>query len=217
MTDGQPGSYTIDIHRQLSDLAYSPIEGVSSCSPRPPPKRLEGIYSQEAHIHTTKILHAIEKMTDLLTLPTDVTLHTPFTICMTATITIAHLSACKYVFKGRQLYIARERVRVAIGALETLGQIWPRAKNVVREIKTIAKELLFVGPEDKVDVPHQVSPPIEAVDRLLLENSVPEPDYFSNIDLAQYLCLDGQLPIVRSSFSEDDVGPNFSYTVDCQT
>ncbi|GJN72435.1 hypothetical protein PLICBS_006508 [Purpureocillium lilacinum] len=144
--------YTVDVHRQLSTLTYNPIESTSSCSPRPPPERLEDIYYREAPLHTAKILSAIEQMTKLLALPTNMSLHTPFTICMIATITIAHLSACKYRLRGPQLQLGRERIRVAVGALETFAETWPRGKKVLREIKIIAKELLRIGPENSANV-----------------------------------------------------------------
>lgn len=78
----------------------------------------------------------------MLTLPIRLARHTPFNICMIATMTIAHLSACKYVFTGDQLKIARERIRVAMGALEVFAEIWPRAKKVVGEVKIVARTLL---------------------------------------------------------------------------
>jgi hypothetical protein len=134
--------YTVDIHRLLSTLAYSPIEAVSSCAPPPPPERLAPVYYRDAHIHTAKILCAIERFTDLLTLPGRVLAHTPFTICMVATTTIGHLAACRYIFKDEQLKVARERIRVAMGALEAMAEVWPRGKKVVREVKTVARELL---------------------------------------------------------------------------
>jgi hypothetical protein len=145
--DFHPIRYTIDTHRQLSTLAYNPVESNSSCSPRPPPGRVDDVYYGEENVHTAKILAAIERMTNLLTLPTKVSLHTPFTICIVATITIAHLSACKYVLQGEALKTARERIRVAMGALETFAEVWPRGKRVVREVKIIARELLRLSPE----------------------------------------------------------------------
>lgn len=82
----------------------------------------------------------------MLTLPGRVILHTPFTICMIATITIAHLSACRHVLTGEALTLARERIRVAMGALEIFAEVWPRGKRVVKEVKIVARELLSLAP-----------------------------------------------------------------------
>jgi hypothetical protein len=94
-------------------------------------------------------------MTNLLTLPTEISLHTPFTVYIIATITIAHLSACKFVLKEKELQIARERIRVAMGALESFADIWPRGKKVVADVKTIARELLRLVPENRSALPSE--------------------------------------------------------------
>jgi hypothetical protein len=139
---------------------------------------LENTYYGEAHIHSAKILCAVEKMTNLLTLPTKLSLHTPFTIGMVATITIAHLSACKFVLDGKELLVARERIRVAMGALETFAKIWPRAKKVVSEVKTVARELLHLSPENRSARPSEdkvlrtTSPYFETALRILIGNPV---------------------------------------------
>jgi hypothetical protein len=104
------------------------------------------MFSRDAHIHTAKILRAIERIADMLTLPIRLARHTPFNICMIATMTIAHLSACKHVFIGEQLKVARERIRVAMGALEVFAEIWPRAKKIVCEVKIVARTLLSLEP-----------------------------------------------------------------------
>ncbi|KAI5465075.1 hypothetical protein BGZ63DRAFT_440538 [Mariannaea sp. PMI_226] len=211
-------AYTIDIHRQLSKLKYSPIESVSSCSPRPPPDRLAPMYYREAHLHTAKILCAIERMTDLLTLPTDMTLHTPFTICMTATITIAHLSACKFVFKGRELDVARERIRLAIGALESFGEIWPRAKKVVREIKAIARDVLHLGREEKADAfQDDGSSSVQTSAGSLSQNPVDEVDYFSSVDLTRYLGYSGDFSCLGSSFDKHEADIRSPFSLDIST
>lgn len=169
-------------------MTWSPIEKTSSCAPRPPPECLENIYYSEAYVHTAKILCAIEKMTNLLTLPTKILLHTPFTVCIVATITIAHLSACKFVLDGRELQIARERIRVAMGALETFAEVWPRAKNVLTEVKTIARELLHLSPENRSarsseDRTSCVSNPyIETALRIGDNPVAPEADFLSSLD-----------------------------------
>ncbi|EON62361.1 hypothetical protein W97_01583 [Coniosporium apollinis CBS 100218] len=179
--------YTVDIHRSLSTLAYSAIEAVSSCAPPPPPERLAPVYYSDAHIHTTKILRAIERMTDMLTLPTRIAVHSPFTICMIATMTIAHLSACKYVLKGEQLKIARERIRVAMGALEVFAEVWPRGKKVVREVKIVARELLSLGAGTEAREPTEVRSLLDANALLILDDSLTiDADSFARADLTGY-------------------------------
>jgi hypothetical protein len=93
-------------------------------------------------MHTKKILISIAKLTELITLPISLPKLSPFTICMLATAIIAHLSACRYVLKAEELELARERIRVNIGTLETFSEVWPRAAKTVKEIRIIAKDVL---------------------------------------------------------------------------
>jgi hypothetical protein len=102
----------------------------------------------EAHIHTSKVLLAIEKLCGLLTLPTRLITHTPFIICMIANTTIAHLSACRYLFRGRTLQMAREKIRLCMGVLKTLSEHWPLGKRTYREIGIIAREILSLADRD---------------------------------------------------------------------
>jgi hypothetical protein len=114
-------SYIVDLHRQLSTLKYFPIESVSRCVPPPPPDSNEAI-EDEAHIHTAKVLLSIDKLSSLLTLPTRFSEHTPFIICMITLMTIAHLSACRYIFKEPRLSLEREKIRLKMGVLKMLGK-----------------------------------------------------------------------------------------------
>lgn len=60
--------------------------------------------------------------------------------------TLALLSACKCLFKGMDLTIARNQIRTTIGCLNSLGEIWPRAARNLREIQTIARHVLGLVP-----------------------------------------------------------------------
>jgi hypothetical protein len=114
-------SYVVDLHRQLSALKYSPIESISKCVPPPPPDSNDAI-RDEVHIHTAKVLFAIKELSRLLTLPTRLSEHTPFIICMITLMTIAHLSACRYIFKEPKLSLEREKIRLKMGLLKMLGK-----------------------------------------------------------------------------------------------
>lgn len=82
----------------------------------------------------------------LLTLPTERFHHTPFTTCMISEGTLALLSACSFLLKGKELAVARDQIRMTIGCLKTLGQVWPRTAKNVREIQTIAQHVLRLKP-----------------------------------------------------------------------
>jgi hypothetical protein len=59
--------------------------------------------------------------------------------------TLALLSACKFRLKELKLTIARNQIRMAIGCLNALAELWPRTARNVREIQTIAHHVLGLG------------------------------------------------------------------------
>jgi hypothetical protein len=91
-------------------------------------------------------MRSVEAQIRLLALPARPFRHTPFTTCMVSEGTLALLSACHFYLKGSKLAIARDQIRMTIGCLKALGEIWPRTARNVREIQTIAQHVLGVGP-----------------------------------------------------------------------
>lgn len=58
---------------------------------------------------------------------------------------LALLSACSAILKERNLAIARDQIRMTLGCLKVLGEVWPRTARNVREIQTIAQCVLGLG------------------------------------------------------------------------
>ncbi|KAL4974659.1 hypothetical protein BDW66DRAFT_152693 [Aspergillus desertorum] len=135
-------TYVVELHRQLSTLSYTPIESIAHCSPPPPPESLRGCNSPECQLHTAKVLRAIDAFDDLLTLPTNIATHTPFIICMISNLVIAHLAACRFHYQGQALKLARERIRLSMGALKVLGEYWTTGQRTYREVGVVAREIL---------------------------------------------------------------------------
>ncbi|KAF2264379.1 hypothetical protein CC78DRAFT_533238 [Lojkania enalia] len=156
-------TYMVDLHRQLSTLKYLPIESVSKCAPPPPPEINDSI-KEDANLHTAKVLFATEKLNGLLTLPTRLSTHTPFIICMISNMTIAHLSACRYIFQETKLHLEREKIRLNMGVLKMLGEYWPAGKREYHDIGIIAREILSLADVD-IHVPKE-NPvmPLDSVD-----------------------------------------------------
>lgn len=61
---------------------------------------------------------------------------------MVTTGIIPYLSACKFVLSGRKLALARDQIRLTIGCLKSLADIWPQGSKTVKEIQQIAQEVL---------------------------------------------------------------------------
>ncbi|KAL2827471.1 hypothetical protein BJY01DRAFT_255690 [Aspergillus pseudoustus] len=166
-------TYVVDLHRQLSTLAYSPIEAIAHCAPDAPPESLRGCNSVECQLHTAKVLRAIDQFDDLLTLPTNIATHTPFIICMIANTVIAHLAACRFHYSGHQLKLARERIRLSMGALKVLGEYWPMGLRTYKEVGIVARELLGLKDQQKSVV--EVSTREITVPTLGAQQYIPDP------------------------------------------
>ena len=69
---------------------------------------------------------------------------------MIANTTIAHLSACKHILRDQALKLAREKIRLNMGVLKALGDIWPLAERTYREVGVIAREILCLVEQDVV-------------------------------------------------------------------
>ncbi|KAE8373911.1 hypothetical protein BDV26DRAFT_54310 [Aspergillus bertholletiae] len=133
---------TIGLHRPLSALKFNAIENVSSCAREPP---LDTPVPDLVNVHTTRVLRAVEAQIRLLALPVRRFHHTPFTTCMVSEGILALLSACSALLKGKDLSIARDQIRMTLGCLKVLGEVWPRTARNVREIQTIAQCVLGLG------------------------------------------------------------------------
>ncbi|KGO77437.1 Major facilitator superfamily domain, general substrate transporter [Penicillium italicum] len=138
-------TFNVEIHRPLSALTRSAIESVSRCAPLAPSEQLKCNNAKERDLHTVKCIQAIDSIDELLTLPTNMKTHSPFIICMIANVTIAHLSACRFIFSGDRRAKGREKIRLTMGTLKRLSEHWTLGKRTYREIGIIARELLSIA------------------------------------------------------------------------
>ncbi|KZL75829.1 C6 transcription factor [Colletotrichum tofieldiae] len=195
---------TIGLHRPLSDLRFNPVEDVSSCAREPPP---ENSKPELINVHTVRVLRSVEAQIRLLALPARPFRHTPFVTCMTSEGTLALLSACNFLLKGKELAIAREQIRMTIGCLKTLGEIWPRTARNVQEIQTIARHVLRLGPRATSNINHAKSssaPSLSTSEGRLGPQTEPptsENDVFSSF---------GSMDDVCGWYSLEDLGPHFA-------
>ena len=132
-------SAIIGLHRPLSDLKFNPVESISNCA-REPPREVPT--PELINVHTVRVLKSTQAQIRLLALPTEKFHHSPFTTCMVSEGILAVLSACKFLFKEKELAIARDQIRMAIGCLKALGELWPRTARNVQQIQTIARHVL---------------------------------------------------------------------------
>lgn len=92
--------------------------------------------------HTARVLKATEMHTKLLAIPCALERHNVFIMCLTAQLAAAQVSVCTYLLDGHALSIARDRVRLSIGFLNTMGTIWPLGMKMAKEVRAIARSNL---------------------------------------------------------------------------
>lgn len=189
--------YTVEIHRQLSGLTYSPVEALCQCSPPPPPEALRGCNTLETQTHTFKCLKAADMLNKLMTLPANIATHTPFIICMIAHTTIAQLSACRYIYQGMQLKLGREKIRLSMGTLKVLSKHWPQGKRIHQEVGIIAREILCLGDHNNSSLPSREAPEREALE-------LQPPDFGFGGNAGMYDLFDIDFP---NSLSTNEAGP----------
>ncbi|CAG8257515.1 unnamed protein product [Penicillium salamii] len=144
-------TYAVEIHRPLSALTHSAIESFSRCAPLAPSERLKCNNTKERDLHTLKCTTAIDGIDELLTLPSNMRNHSPFIICMIANVTIAHLSACRFVYSGERRSKSREKIRLTMGTLKRLSEHWILGKRTYREIGIVAREILSLSKDPPTD------------------------------------------------------------------
>ncbi|KAF7902894.1 hypothetical protein EAF00_002796 [Botryotinia globosa] len=141
------------IHRPLSRLYHSPLEKISGCAPPPPTSPPTGNEDLARWLHTKKTIEAAQTAMNLYALPSPILLHTPLGICGITKATLANLSACAYVYTNREddrergvnfersseWKMARDRIRLGLGATKVLAGVWEGARGTERELKTIAR------------------------------------------------------------------------------
>lgn len=92
--------------------------------------------------HTRRALKAAEMHTKLLAIPCVLERHHPFTLCITASIATAQVSACNLLLEDHAASIARDRVRLSVGFLSTMGNSWVLSKKMAREVRCVARRTL---------------------------------------------------------------------------
>lgn len=128
---------TIYLHRPKSHLAISTVPDDTSCTPA----AKWATSTKPRAMHTAKAITAANTIAKLITLPAPLIKHTPFFTCVITLAAIVHLSACSWLLTGDEGFLAKERIRLGVGALKTLGEVWSVADCVLMQVKGVAREV----------------------------------------------------------------------------
>ncbi|KAK0115461.1 hypothetical protein ONS96_013917 [Cadophora gregata f. sp. sojae] len=129
------------IHRPLSRLTHCPLEEISSCARPSHPLQSTGEEDRTFWLHTKKTLEGAEAAINLYALPCSILSHSPLGICGLTFSTLANLSACAYILTGPEWYRTRDRIRLGLGSLKTMGEVWAMARKSEKETKLIARNV----------------------------------------------------------------------------
>ncbi|KAL7271926.1 hypothetical protein RUND412_005288 [Rhizina undulata] len=128
---------TINLHRPKSHIAIALVPDDTSCTP---PAQWSTSPKPIAQ-HTAKAINAANTISKLITLPCPLIKHTPFFTCVITLGAIVHLSACSWLLTGDEGFLAKERIRLGVGALKTLEEVWSVAGCVLQQVKSVAREV----------------------------------------------------------------------------
>jgi hypothetical protein len=92
-------------------------------------------------VHTAKAMQAARDISKLITLPCPLINHTPFFSCAVTMASIVFLSYWSFIATESGDAFIKENIRLNIGVLKTLGELWPIADTVLGQVKGVAKEL----------------------------------------------------------------------------
>jgi len=77
---------------------------------------------------------------------------------------IAQLSACQYIFKEPRLSLERDKIRLNMGVLKMMGEVWTSGSREYQAMGIIAREILSIQ-DDEVQVPELAAVvPVDAMD-----------------------------------------------------
>lgn len=146
------------MHRPLSSLTFNKAELSTTSFAAPAPFTIPASTSRNAH--TARALRVAEIQTKLLAIPCVIEKHSVFSMCISAQIATAQISACNNLLEDRALSIARDRIKLSIGFLSAMGSIWVLGKAIAKEVRLIARTMLQ-GPADTTTVEYDPSTEIE--------------------------------------------------------
>jgi hypothetical protein len=133
----------MNAHRPFSMLVYSMEELTTQSFATPVPYIEPSRQGQCAH--TARALKAADMHIKLLAIPCVLERHHPFTLCITASIATAQVSACNLLLEDHAASIARDRVRLSVGFLSTMGNSWLLSKRMAKEVRRVARRTLAGG------------------------------------------------------------------------
>ncbi|KAI0406644.1 N-terminal binuclear Zn cluster-containing/DNA binding domain-containing protein [Xylaria palmicola] len=127
---------TIILHQPLSQLDSAPARDVTACAPH------RDVQSGDNYnLHTRHIITAACAISKMVTYNVPITSHTHFFTCVLTLSSIVHLSKWAAVYFIQDEEDLRAQIRLNIGALNTLSNVWRAAATAGTQVKGVAQEI----------------------------------------------------------------------------
>jgi len=115
------------------------VRGVDSCAPhRPVPS------GQEFNTHTRHTIASAIEISRMVTHRVPLLSHTHFFTCVVTLSSIVHLSKWALFFIPHDDDDLRQQIRLNIGALNTLSEVWKSASMASGQVKGVAQDIYRV-------------------------------------------------------------------------
>jgi hypothetical protein len=123
------------VHQPLSQLDSSPVQAVNSCAPH------RHVPSGDMfNTHTRHTVWAASEISKMVTQAVPILSHTHFFTCVVTLSSIVHLSKwAMYMIQDED--DMRQQIRLNIGALKSLSQVWKAADTACGQVKGVAQEI----------------------------------------------------------------------------
>lgn len=128
----------IALHRPRSNLIFIQNHYPTPCTETPVPSSLP---IQAYAVHRSKALHAANLLSNATALAVQPTRHGPCFTCAIAAGAVCHLPAYIMETDVSAAGQLRERLQLAVNALNTMGEVWPLARDMKRQVACFAKEV----------------------------------------------------------------------------
>ena len=128
---------TIILHRPRSDLSYEDVTEITTCV-KAGQSNFPGLYKD---LHTAKSMQAAKDISKLARMPAPLVKHTPFFTCAVTMAAVVYLSYWSFIATESGDAVIKEHIRLNIGVLKALSEIWPVATTVLGQVKCVAQEL----------------------------------------------------------------------------
>ncbi|ORY59247.1 N-terminal binuclear Zn cluster-containing/DNA binding domain-containing protein [Pseudomassariella vexata] len=129
---------SIILHQPHSQLDSSPARDVTACAPH------QAVQSGEHfNAHTRHIITAASAISKMVTYNVPITCHTHFFTCVLTLSSVVHLSKWALIIVQNDADL-KEKIRLNIGALNKLSNVWKAAGRAGSQVKGVASEIYHV-------------------------------------------------------------------------